>query len=145
MMSPSFSTAESQWLAQLAAMREAIAEVKFDQPIGELQSYGQDLVINDEDLSEGSLDDIWDVFGEDQVNGYSSSISNDLDEPDSILNGEDNSYDLEWLREKCVALTDRHGSGLESEHLQDQLRKLLKADMGSELSSIIQRPSVSLI
>ena len=138
-MSPSFSSAESQWLAQLAAMREAIAEVKLDQSTGEFQSYGHDLLIDDEDLSEESSDEIWDIFGEDQVNGHSSSTSNDSDELDAVPDGEGKSYDLEWLREKCVALTDRHSSGLESEHLQDQLRRLLMSNMGSELSNSIPR------
>lgn len=131
-MSPSFSTAESQWLAQLAAMREAIAEIKLDQPHGGLQSYGQSLMLDDEDLSEGSSDEIWDIFGEDQVNGHSSSISNGSDELDVLTDGEDKTFDLEWLQEKCVALTDRHGVGLESEQLQDQLRNLLMSNMGSE-------------
>lgn len=139
-MSPSFSTAESQWLAQLAAMREAIAEIKLDQPTGEFQSYGQDLVMEDEDLSERSSDEIWDIFGGDEVNGHSTSISNDSDEFDSFLDGERNGFDLEWLREKCVALADHHSSGLESEHLQDHLRKLLMSKMGSELSNIIRDP-----
>ena len=134
-MSLSFSSAESQWLAQLAAMREAIAEVKLDQPTGDFESYGHDL--DDEDLSEGNSDEFWDIFGEDNVNGHSSSISNHSDERDGILDGEDNVYDLEWLQEKCVALTDRHSSGLESERLQEDLRRLLMSKMRSELSSII--------
>lgn len=140
-MSPSFSTAESQWLAQLAVMREAIAEVKLDQPTGEFQKYGQDLVMDDEDLSGGSSDEIWDIFSEDEVNGRSGSISNNSDEIDPTLDGEDNGYDLEWLREKCMALTDRHNSGLESDHLQDHLRKLLMSNMGSKSSGITTGPN----
>lgn len=132
-MSPSFSTAESQWHAQLAAMREAIAEIKVDQPNGEFQSYGQDLEIDDEDLSEGSSDEIWDIFAEDQANDHSSSISNDSNELDALPNGEYKPNDLEWLQEKCVALTDRHGLGLDSKQLQDQLWNLLMSNLGSEL------------
>ena len=132
-MSPSFSNAESQWHAQLAAMREAIAEIKLDQPNGEFQSYGQDLVIDDEDLSERSSDEIWDIFDEDQVNDRSSSISNGSDQLDTLPDGEYKPSDLEWLQEKCVALTDRHGLGLDSEQLQEQLRNLLMSNLGSEL------------
>lgn len=125
-MSPSFNIAESQWLAQLAAMREAIAELKLDQPLGELPKYGQDIVMNDEDPSGGSLDGIWDVFGDDEVDGSISSYS---DEIEQAVNGD--VYDLEWLRDKCMDITDRQGSDLESGHLQDHVYQLLLSNIGS--------------
>lgn len=134
-MLPSFNTAESQWLAQLAAMREAIAEVKLDQSTGELQKYGEDLVMDDGNLSGESSDEIWDIFSEDDVNGYSSSISNDHDEIKPDTDGEDSGYDLEWLGEKCRALTNHNSSGLESNHLQDQLFELLISDMQSTIQA----------
>jgi antiviral helicase SLH1 len=135
MMSPSFSTAESQWLAQLAAMREAIAEVKLDQSTSQLQKYGQDIVMDDGDLSGESSDEIWDIFGEDDINGCSSSVPNDQAESEPNIDGEYSGYDLEWLREKCRALTYHNSSGLETNHLQDQLLALLVSDMQSKSSS----------
>lgn len=135
-MSPSFSTAESEWLAQVAAMREAIAEIKLTQPTGEFETYGQDTVMDDGDLSDRSSDEIWDIFSEDEVNGRSGSISNDSDELEPTLDVEGSGYNFGWLREKCLALTDRHSSGLECSQLEDHLRKLLLSDMGSKSSGI---------
>lgn len=143
-MSPSFSTAESEWLAQVAAMREAIAEIKLTQPItGAVESYGQHIVSEDDDweLNDRSLtDEIWDIFSEDddEVNGggRSGSTSNDSDNEEleaTFVGGEEGlGYDLEWLQGKCLALTDRQSSGLDSSQLQDHLHKLLLSEMGSK-------------
>jgi antiviral helicase SLH1 len=115
-------------------MRAAIAEMKLDHTTGELPKYGQDILKDDEDLSAASSDEIWDIFSPDEVNGSStSSLVDGSDEAEPTLNGENLHYNLEWLREKCVALTDHHRSGLDSDQLQDHLCKLLFSSMESEL------------
>ena len=68
------------------------------------------------------------------MNGRSGSNSNysDNEELEAAFGGEGLDYNLEWLQEKCLALTDRQGSGLESSQLQDHLHKLLLSEMGSK-------------
>ncbi|KAK5001861.1 hypothetical protein LTR28_012140, partial [Elasticomyces elasticus] len=58
-------TAESQWLAQLTAMRAAIAELKLPQTNGTTQDYGKDIILDDEDFSgTSSGEDIWDLISD---------------------------------------------------------------------------------
>jgi hypothetical protein len=115
-------------------MRAAIAEMKLDNSTGELPKYGQDILKDDESLSAASSDDIWDIFSPDEVNGSSNgSLADGSEEAQPTLDGGNVEYNLEWLREKCVALTDHHRSGLDSDQLQDHLCKLLFSNMESEL------------
>lgn len=73
--------AESQWLAQLTAMREAIADLKLPKdPAQDQLSYGSDLELDlDEDYSSpGTVDDIWDVISSDD------ETSDDLDDINGV-------------------------------------------------------------
>lgn len=127
-MSPSVASAHSQWLAQLAAMREAIAELKLDQASGDAQAYGHDIEVDDNDFSGSSgSDDIWDVSSEGEDVEYSSDHLEGT-EPDR-LNGyvEAYGYGPAWLRSKCVTFASRR-SGLDGEELEEQLLALLASD-----------------
>lgn len=128
-MSPAAESAESQWLAQLAAMREAIAGLKLEQPNGSVQEYGHDLLVDDDDLTgDSGKDAIWDIFSEEEDYVYSSDL---LDEDDENLPGEGtfgDKHGLDWLRSKCVAFTSRK-SGLDASELHEQLLALLESDM----------------
>ncbi|KAK5018254.1 putative steryl acetyl hydrolase mug81, partial [Cryomyces antarcticus] len=126
-MSPSAETAESLWLAQLSAMREAIAELKLPRQ-DDGQVYGQDIVVDDEDFSgTNSSDDIWDLISDDEDDPYSSDQLDGADgySSDAFVDGD--AYDQSWLRKQCMELATR-GSGLDSDALQEQLMAALSSD-----------------
>ena len=129
-MSPSFGSAESEWLAQYAALRQTLAELKVEQTDGEIKGYGHDIVLDDGDLIGGSSsDDLWNVFSDSEEDGdYDSDISDGVTD---LPNGEPksaNSYGREWLRSKCLAFTSEK-SGIDAEELLQQLSAMLASDM----------------
>ena len=129
-MSPSLETAESQWLSQLTAMRNAIAELKLDdQPNGQVQAYGQDIVVDDEDLSGGSgSDDLWNMFSDEDDDGYSSDMPDGVGESPPGLETREHGYGHGWLMSKCFAIADRK-AGFNPAELEQQLSAMLASDM----------------
>jgi len=128
-MSPSLANAESQWLSQLAAMRQAIADLKLDQSNDETHQYGRDIVIDDDDLLGGSSsDDLWNVFSEDEDDEYTSDMIDGFEDyrPDRGVEG--GVFGQVWLRSKCLAFASRK-AGLDSEELRQQLLSMLASDM----------------
>ncbi|KAL8700164.1 MAG: hypothetical protein Q9224_001087 [Gallowayella concinna] len=130
-MSPSTFSMESQWLAQVVAMREAIAGLKLDQMDGSTQAYGHDIVVDGDGTSDSSeRDDIWDVFSIVGEGHDSSDLADGTEDP--VLDDEiDSSGSLEWLQRMCLALAQRN-TGLSSAELQDQITTLLVSDMKDE-------------
>lgn len=118
---------ELQWLAQLAAMRQAVAEIKLDQHDGQVEGYGHNIVVDDEDLTGENFDDIWDIFSESE-DDYGGDNTNNEKDQDMFKSG------FGWLRNQCVALTSRRHR-LDAGQLQDQLYSLLVSDMKSMSSS----------
>ncbi|KAI9820347.1 MAG: hypothetical protein M1827_005969 [Pycnora praestabilis] len=121
-------SAESQWLSQLTAMREAIAGLKLHQQDGEVEEYGHDIVVDDEDTSAGSVsDDLWDLISEEQGDKYSSDILDGTEEYSSNDGADGLGNGQEWLRAKCMDFTKRR-SGLNADDLQEQIMALLASD-----------------
>lgn len=122
-MSPT-SEAETQWLAQLAAMRAAIAELNLPPLQGEM--YGADLV--DDVPSEDSLeDDIWEV-----VSDYDESPPSE--DGTSEINGfppEDRSYNQEWLRQKCQQFAQSR-PGIAAEDVIKQILSVLASESSDD-------------
>ncbi|TKA59242.1 hypothetical protein B0A49_13373 [Cryomyces minteri] len=126
-MSPSAETAESLWLAQLSAMREAIAELKLPRQ-DDGQAYGQDIVVDDEDFSgTNSSDDIWDLISDDEDDPYSSDQLDGADGYGSDVFVDGDAYDQSWLRKQCMEVATR-SSGLDSDALQEQLMAALSSN-----------------
>lgn len=130
-MSPSLESAEAQWLAQLRAMREAIAELKLDQQIGDVLPYGHDIPVDDDEFTGGSgSDDIWDLVSEEEGEVYSSDY---IDGEEDVLpqNATDGAaYGQGWLTENCVSFA-RGRTGLDPDEVQQQIRSLLASDSNS--------------
>ncbi|KAI9786247.1 MAG: hypothetical protein M1839_007658 [Geoglossum umbratile] len=133
MASPSL---ESQWLAQLAAMRTALAELKLpsrrdaqDADAGE--KYGLDVLTDSEDLSSASgSDDLWDYISDEPDDGGESEYR-----VDSVGGGL--MYGVEWLREKCEKFTEKK-AGLDAKELEEQILALLRfGGDGNELQSTL--------
>lgn len=135
-MTPSVESAQSQWLAQLAAMREAIADLKLNQASVNGQAYGHDIVLDDDDATGGSsIDDIWDTLSEDENNGYSSDNLEGAEQHPVGGYGDAHDYDQTWLRTKCVALASRRsapGGGA----IEEQVLALLASDSRGHTPSL---------
>jgi len=121
---PSTSEAEAQWVAQLAAMRAAIAELKLPPLQGEM--YGADLV--DEVSSEDDFeDDIWDVLSD---HDDSSLSEDDVPETNGFSSTND-SYDQEWLRQRCQEFT-RSRPGITAEDVNQQILSVLASNSSED-------------
>jgi antiviral helicase SLH1 len=116
---PSTSEAEAQWLSQLAAMREAIAELKL--PPLQDKMYGADLV--DDDRSGGSIvDDIWEVSS-----GDDESPPSDNGFPETnVLLSTDEGYDHEWLQNRCQEFA-RSKPGIAADDVNQQIISVLES------------------
>ncbi|KAL8728195.1 MAG: hypothetical protein Q9181_005432 [Wetmoreana brouardii] len=135
-MSSSAFSAESQWLAQLNAMREAIAELKLDERDGHRQPYGHGLLDEDDETSDSSgKTDIWDVFSEPDGEGDSSDLVDGFEDSTfaelTIDGGTLSAGPYEWFEEKCSGLA-RNNTGLSAEELQDQISASLISDIQDE-------------
>jgi antiviral helicase SLH1 len=109
---------ESQWLAQLASMRAALAELNLsqinDNEHYETKQYGQDILLDDEDLSSASgYGDLWDYISdeEDHSSDYNGGASGVV-------------YGMEWLGEMCQDFAGRK-AGLDARELEEQIVALL--------------------
>ena len=128
-MSPTREAAEVKWLAQLASMRDAVAELKLDENYRKKEEYGYGLFLDEEDFSGGSGgDDVWDIDSEedddDVDDGYSTNLPDSLRNHDDSNAAEDGSYGKNWLRKSCVAFALRK-SGLNANEMEDQIMALL--------------------
>lgn len=129
-MSPSVESAQSQWLAQLAAMREAIAELKLPADCYQSPSYGQDIILDNDDLSgTASGEDIWDVISDEYEEEYSSDQLDEVDGGHIATGG----FDQLWLASKCESIA-RGTSGLNAKALQEQLMAILASDSTGRFS-----------
>lgn len=135
-MSPSVESAQSQWLAQLAAMREAIAELKLNQASVNGQAYGHDIAVDDDDVTGGSdIDDIWDILSDEENNDYSSDNLEGAEQHPLGGYGDTPGYDQTWLRTKCVALASRRSAPGGGE-LEEQVLALLASDSRGHTPSL---------
>ena len=129
-MSPLLDIAELEWQDQYAALRRTLAELKIEQPNGELKGYGHDLVPDEEDLTSGSgVDDLWNVFSDDELDGaYSSDMFDRFTDLPDCEPQSTHTYGREWLRSKCLALASKHSSMGVGE-LQQQVSATLASDI----------------
>lgn len=112
-------------------MREAIADLKLDQKNGDVQPYGHDIPVDEDDSTAGSGgDDIWDLISEEEGEDYSSDYVDGED--DSVLaNGADGTvYSQGWLTERCIVFA-RAKTGLSPDEVQQQIISLLASDSNS--------------
>ena len=120
---------EEQWLAQVHAMRQAIADLKLSSPQTGAHMYGDDLDLEQDSSDSFEDDDIWDVDGD----FYDSRSSDGLD-----LNGfstpdksSEPTHGRSWLRLRCQDFS-RSRSGIDATDLEQQLVALLASDASDE-------------
>ncbi|KAJ5130015.1 uncharacterized protein N7515_006054 [Penicillium bovifimosum] len=122
---------ESQWLSQLAAMRQAIADLKLPKDLPqESMSYGSDieLDIDDDYSSPGTVDDVWDIISSDDE---TSDDLDDLLEADGLHLTHGSPYNRFWLEDKCQDLAMRNSS-MDAAELAQQIVATLAADSNDE-------------
>ena len=129
-MSPSLIDAESQWLSQLAAMRQAIKDLHLDHSTAQDQGYGHHLDIDEADLHGGSSsDDLWNVFSDDDdKDDYSSDMLDGIEDLGADSGSEDREYGPSWLENKCRILANSK-AGLDPGDLRQQVSVMLASDM----------------
>ncbi|KKK18105.1 hypothetical protein P175DRAFT_0502486 [Aspergillus ochraceoroseus IBT 24754] len=116
---------ESQWLTQLTAMRQAIADLKLPNPTTDQLTYGSDLDLDlDDDYSSpGTVDDVWDLISsDDESTGESLDEIDDLPLPPSSMQ-----YDQTWLEQRCQLLAYKN-PGVDANELVQQLTASLATD-----------------
>ena len=121
---------ESEWHAQLRSMREAIAELKLNQQIGQGQGYGHDIIVDSDDITGGSgSEDIWDVWSEEEAETEESSdVLDGLSDDIVATTIGQPGYNREWLQSRCASLA-KSRSGLDASQLDEQVSTLLASDM----------------
>jgi len=131
-MAPStVESAESQWLAQLAAMRAALADLKLPLPKENehlRKLYEEDFDFDEEISSGNSGDDVWDFISDGDSEEYSSGLVDGVEISQEIR---EVPYGREWLKNKCFLLAGSK-QGLSAEDLQGQIIALLASDSGEE-------------
>ncbi|KAJ6115404.1 hypothetical protein N7486_001182 [Penicillium sp. IBT 16267x] len=116
------SSNQSQWLSQLAAMRQAIADLKLPKELPhDTTGYGSDMDLDiDEDYSSPStVDDVWDIISSDD------ETTDDLDDVNEIPFSQTLPYDRLWLETKCQELSAR--SSMDAAELSQQIIATLAA------------------
>lgn len=129
MASDTADSAEAQWLAQLAAMRAAIADLKLSSPqYGDKELHFPEESDLDENYSAiSSGDEIWD-FITDESDYYSSDALDGWRDDEAGPSGQ--GYGSAWLFEKCLSVN--RGDGLMPEELQGQIMALLASDSSDD-------------
>lgn len=130
-MAPSLPNAESQWLSQMAAMRQAIAELKLNRSDGDAHGYEDSLVVDDSDLTgDSGSDELWNVFSDEEQEEYSSDMLDCIDDSIHGENIKEQGYGQAWLRSECIAFTNTR-AGIDAEELKQQLSAILASDIKS--------------
>ena len=121
---------ESQWLAQMAAMREAIAGLQLPPLQDASQMYGADLDL-DGDSADSLEDDIWEQDGDiddSPPSDHDDTHLNGFQTPDHVA---EQRFNKPWLHKRCMEITSSR-SGINAEELFQQLTALLATDMSDE-------------
>lgn len=142
-MSSSLENIELEWIAQHAALRQALAELRIEQPSCKSKGYGDDIVLEDKDLRvSGGSDDLWDLSSDPEHEaGYSSDTS---DSVTGCPNGRTNSahpYGQKWLRSKCLAFANNK-SEIDVEELQRRVFAILTSEMRGLHVRILSVPKI---
>jgi antiviral helicase SLH1 len=118
---------ESEWLAQMRAMRQAMAELNLPPLPEDSQMYGADVNF-DEESTDSLDDDIWDVESVDD----DSPPSDDAHPPvNGLPVSPEGQHDRAWLHNKCVSFAQSR-SGMDAADLEGQIAALLASDSSND-------------
>lgn len=137
----SISDAETQWLAQVAAMKAAIAELKLPS-----QSLNGDSLVGDPDdqdfdWSSASEDthDVWDFISDSEIEELGLDSGDLLDRTDGL--SEESPFGPQWFSTRCTGVA-AHRDCLPAETLHEQILEALRStqqedDLQSLLTDLV--------
>lgn len=129
MYSSSSDPAEEKWLAQLAAMRAAVAGLTLPVTQTSGQEASQHAGYSDKDMtSSNSGDDVWDFISDTEADQYSSDFSEGVDTPAKT---DGDGYGPKWFKSKCILFAIK-GRVISAEGLQQQIIAVLSSDSAEE-------------
>jgi len=135
-MSPALEDAGAQWLAQVAAMRDAIANLNLPKINGTSDEvsadYGTGVWSDEDDFSPASpTDDIWDLV-DDDVDTSDSDMLDGLDNAFPVMTVKDDPSEGNWLQWNLQIITIGE-NGLDPQALEQQILAILASDSSGML------------
>lgn len=125
--------AEAQWLAQVAAMKAAIAELKLPS-----HKVNDDDDEDDFDLSSsggGGPHDVWDFISDDELEALGFDSGDLMDGTEGLV--DEPPFGPQWFSTKCITIAAMR-DGLSADALQDQVLEALKSSrQEDELQSLL--------
>ena len=111
-------------------MRQALADLRVEQPVGEGRGYGHDFALEDADLAGSSgSDDMWNMLGNDAQDAeYSSNMSDSGTDCPAGRHELPGPHGQKWLESKCLTFASSK-PGLNAKELQQKLSAILVSDM----------------
>lgn len=136
-MSPSLDNMESQWQAQLSAMRAAIAELNLPPKDSSAPAYGEGVWTDEEDLSDTtSGDDIWDLLDDEDTESSDGALDDSEDGVGATsLNG--STHGKNWLRSHLSDIAARNAAFSLDELFQQILAILASDSSDDELQMLL--------
>ena len=113
---------QTQWLSQLASMRQAIADLNLPKPA---EPFLDNLDIDEAYSSPATVDDIWDIISSDD------ETTDDFDDINGVPLSPTAAYDQTWLEEKCTDLSIRK-PGIDPTELAQHILAALAADSADD-------------
>lgn len=141
-MSPSSVTeAETQWLAQVAAMKAAIAALDLPNktPNGGSAVYAEDEIDPDDDFdlssASGGAHDVWDFISDSELEQLGLDSGDLMDGTDGLV--QEPPYGPQWFSTKCSEIS-AHRGGLPAATLQESILEALRStQQEDELQSLL--------
>jgi antiviral helicase SLH1 len=129
MAEPTFEW-ESQWRAQMAQIRQTMANLPLP-PLEGGSMYGSDLALDEDELSEDSLeDDIWEVEDEAEESPPSDHFQEDIDGVGTVAKAVNGVYDRGWLQAKCADFANTRS--VDAHDLEQQITAVLASDSSDD-------------
>ena len=147
-MSPSiFRDAETQWLADVKAMRDALADLKLPKELegDPALEYGHDLILDDGTESTPNRDDdLWESSSEWDTERGHEATSNGYHSTTNGATQLRHDFGIGWLGTRCTEFVKKN-SGFDVSELQDQIMALLASDTNSKCSTVGILYSIALM
>ncbi|KAB8339317.1 hypothetical protein FH972_022250 [Carpinus fangiana] len=127
----SMELAEAQWMTQMKAIRDTIAELKLSQ-VANNPPYGKDIDFDDKISSDTTSDgDIWDLIASDEDEISSTATPELIADAVPGETYHEQQYSHEWLASACARAANAK-AGLNSADLLEQVSAALSSDSNED-------------
>ena len=130
-MAPSAESPQSQWLQQLASMRNAVSSLHLPKALGiETNDEYHHLFSESDIVPISGNDDPWEFIVDQDTDDFSPSDGSPQLSP--VTAGDPSmAFDTVWLAQQCQKLS-RNANGLDADTLYEQIIAILAAESGDE-------------